>query len=99
MLFQTFLLTGFRSEEVATLSWSNIHHATRKISVSAKPQWNFTPKSYEIRSVEVPSVKHFLDVLDELNRIGVEYISFRENIDTGGPLGRAIVLRKQEHAA
>ena len=38
------------------------------------------------------SVKHFLDVLDELNRTGVEYISFRENIDTGGPLGRAIVV-------
>ena len=33
------------------------------------------------------SVKHFLDVLDEMNRIGVEYVSFRENIDTGGPLG------------
>jgi DNA invertase Pin-like site-specific DNA recombinase len=27
-----------------------------------------------------------------LNRIGVEYVSFRENIDTGGPLGRAIVV-------
>jgi len=38
------------------------------------------------------SVKHFLDVLDELNRLQVEYISFRENIDTGGPLGRAIVI-------
>jgi DNA invertase Pin-like site-specific DNA recombinase len=38
------------------------------------------------------SVKHFLDVLDELSRIGVEYVSFRENIDTGGPLGRAIVV-------
>ena len=38
------------------------------------------------------SVKHFLDVLDELNRIGVEYVSFREQIDTGGPLGRAIVV-------
>src|SRR5487761_2291402 len=38
------------------------------------------------------SVKHFLDVLDELNRIGVEYVSFRENIDTGGPLGRAIIV-------
>jgi DNA invertase Pin-like site-specific DNA recombinase len=38
------------------------------------------------------SVKHFLDVLDEMNRIGVEYVSFRENIDTGGPLGRAIVI-------
>ena len=38
------------------------------------------------------SVKHFLEVLDELNRIGVEYVSFRENIDTAGPLGRAIVV-------
>jgi len=38
------------------------------------------------------SVKHFFDVLDELNRIGAEYVSFRENIDTGGPLGRAIVV-------
>jgi DNA invertase Pin-like site-specific DNA recombinase len=38
------------------------------------------------------SVKHFLDVLDELDRIGVQYVSFRENIDTGGPLGRAIVV-------
>ena len=38
------------------------------------------------------SVKHFLDVLDELNRLGIEYVSFRENIDTAGPLGRAIVV-------
>ena len=38
------------------------------------------------------SVKHFLDILDELNRLNVEYISFRENIDTGGPLGRAITI-------
>jgi len=38
------------------------------------------------------SVKHFLEVLDELNRLGIEYVSFRENIDTGGPLGRAIVV-------
>ena len=38
------------------------------------------------------SVKHFLDVLDELNRLNVEFISFRENIDTGGPLGRAVVV-------
>jgi DNA invertase Pin-like site-specific DNA recombinase len=38
------------------------------------------------------SVKHFLDVLDELNLLGIEYVSFRENIDTAGPLGRAIVV-------
>jgi DNA invertase Pin-like site-specific DNA recombinase len=38
------------------------------------------------------SVKHFLDVLDELNRLNVEFVSFREQIDTGGPLGRAVVV-------
>src|SRR6202051_3455346 len=38
------------------------------------------------------SVRHFLEVLDELNHLGIEFISFRENIDTGGPLGRAVVV-------
>jgi DNA invertase Pin-like site-specific DNA recombinase len=38
------------------------------------------------------SVKHFLEVLDELNRLNIEFVSFREQIDTGGPLGRAIVV-------
>lgn len=37
------------------------------------------------------SVRHLLETLDELNRFNVESISFREDIDTGGPLGRAIV--------
>ncbi len=38
------------------------------------------------------STRHFLEVLDELNHLNVEFVSFRENIDTGGPLGRAIVV-------
>ena len=38
------------------------------------------------------SVKHFLEVLDELQRINIEFVSFREQIDTGGPLGRALVV-------
>ncbi len=38
------------------------------------------------------STRHFLEVLDEFNRLQIEFISFRENIDTGGPLGRAIVV-------
>jgi len=37
------------------------------------------------------SVKHFLEVLDELNHLNIEFVSFREQLDTGGPLGRAIV--------
>jgi DNA invertase Pin-like site-specific DNA recombinase len=38
------------------------------------------------------SVRHFLEVLDELAHLGIEFVSLRENIDTGGPLGRAIVV-------
>jgi DNA invertase Pin-like site-specific DNA recombinase len=38
------------------------------------------------------SVRHFLEVLDELNHLGIEFVSFRENIDTAGPLGRAVVV-------
>ena len=38
------------------------------------------------------SVRHFLEVLDTLNHLGIEFVSFRENLDTGGPLGRAVVM-------
>lgn len=31
-------------------------------------------------------------MLDELNHLGIEFLSLRENIDTGGPLGRAMVV-------
>jgi len=37
------------------------------------------------------NVRHFLDVLDELNHLGIQFLSLRENIDTGGPLGRAML--------
>jgi DNA invertase Pin-like site-specific DNA recombinase len=38
------------------------------------------------------SVKHFLEVLDEFNHLNIEFVSFREQLDTGGPLGRAVVV-------
>jgi len=38
------------------------------------------------------SVTHFLQTVDELNRLGIEFVSFREQLDTGGPLGRAVVV-------
>src|SRR6201988_3430709 len=38
------------------------------------------------------NVRHFLEVLDELNHLGIAFVSLRENIDTGGPLGRAMVV-------
>jgi len=37
------------------------------------------------------SVRHFLQLLDELDHLGIEFVSFRENVGSGGPLGRAMV--------
>ena len=38
------------------------------------------------------STRHLLETLDEFNRLNIEFVSFRESIDTAGPLGRAIVV-------
>jgi DNA invertase Pin-like site-specific DNA recombinase len=37
------------------------------------------------------SVKHFLTVVDELNDLGIEFVSARENIDTTGSMGRMFI--------
>ena len=54
LIFQVFLLAGFREREVATFVWPDIHWKEGKLAVSAKPELGFTPKSYEERSVPVP---------------------------------------------
>jgi DNA invertase Pin-like site-specific DNA recombinase len=38
------------------------------------------------------STKHLLQVLDELNGFGIQFLSQREAIDSEGPLGRAIIV-------
>lgn len=38
------------------------------------------------------STKHFLQVLDELNELGIQFLSQREAIDTDGPLGRVVIV-------
>jgi DNA invertase Pin-like site-specific DNA recombinase len=37
------------------------------------------------------SVKHFVDLLAELDHLKIAFISYREQIDTAGPLGKAIM--------
>lgn len=63
LLFQVFLCTGFRDREVVHLMWSNIDYRLSKIGVSRKAEYNFEPKSYEVRSVDVPR-----SLLDSLRR-------------------------------
>jgi integrase/recombinase XerD len=56
-LFMTFLLSGFRFMEVATLQWSgDIDFRNKTLKVRIKPELSFTPKSYESRSVRVPEI-------------------------------------------
>ena len=38
------------------------------------------------------STRHLLEVLDELSRLQVQFVSFREALDTSGPLGRAVTI-------
>ena len=36
------------------------------------------------------STKHLITALEEFRHLGIDFISFQENIDTGSPLGKAI---------
>jgi integrase len=54
LLFELFLCTGFRDGEVSHLVWSDVDYRLSQISVTAEPEYNYEPKSYEMRSVDVP---------------------------------------------
>ncbi len=36
------------------------------------------------------STKHLLDALDEFRHLGIDFVSYQENLDTSSPLGEAI---------
>lgn len=36
------------------------------------------------------STKHLLDALEEFRRLGIDFVSLREHIDTGTPMGKAM---------
>jgi len=53
-LFLTFLLTGFREQEVMYLFWSDINADLRTIRVTSKAEHGFYPKRWEEREVPIP---------------------------------------------
>ena len=53
-LFKTFLLTGFREDKVMYLYWSDLDFDRGTVRVTAKPEFDFTVKDYEERTVAVP---------------------------------------------
>lgn len=50
-LFSTFLLTGFREQEVMYLFWTDINPSLRAVRVMAKPHLEFYPKRWEEREI------------------------------------------------
>ena len=62
-LFSTFLLTGFREQEVMYLFWSDINLNLRTVRVTAKPELGFYPKRWEEREVPAPA-----ELVEELKK-------------------------------
>ena len=67
-LIQTFLVSGFRDEEVAHLEWSDVNFTDGSINVHTKAKtttrlWTWKPKDNESRSVDIPLSADFLDRL------------------------------------
>ena len=62
-LFYTFLLTGFREQEVMYLAWSDVNLELRTIRVTAKPQLGFYAKRWEEREVPIPL--HLVEILEK----------------------------------
>lgn len=60
-LFSTFLFSGFREQEVVNLIWFDINFGLSTIRVTAKPEYGFTPKTWDER--EVPVARALIDLL------------------------------------
>ena len=62
-LFATFLLTGFREQEVMFLHWSDVNFELRTVRATAKPELGFYPKRWEDREVPAPA-----ELMEELRK-------------------------------
>lgn len=63
ILWNFFLHTGFREQEVAFCSWPDVDFDRGEVSVTGKPHLGFEIKNYEERTVPVP--EELLDLLRE----------------------------------
>ncbi len=63
-LFATFLLSGFREQEVMYMNWSDVNFELRTVRVTAKPNLGFYPKRWEDREVPAP-----VELLEERRKL------------------------------
>lgn len=60
-LFQTFLQTGFREQEVGYLCWDDFNPRNNTLRVSEKKGLGFRPKTYQERTIPIPD--ELVDIL------------------------------------
>jgi len=53
-LFQFFLMTGMREQEVMHCEWSDVNLTRGVVTVRHKPEFGFVPKKYREREVPIP---------------------------------------------
>jgi integrase len=54
-LIKFLLGSGLRDQEIRFLLWRDIDFKANVVRVTAKPQWEFTPKNWEERAIPIPS--------------------------------------------
>jgi integrase/recombinase XerD len=55
VLFEFFLMTGFREQEVMYTYWSDVNLSAATVKITHKPDYGWTPKKYKEREVPIPT--------------------------------------------
>jgi DNA invertase Pin-like site-specific DNA recombinase len=74
--------TGFSGSKESRPELNNLMDAARKRQFDAIVVWRFDRFAR--------STKHLLTALEEFRALGIQFISFQENIDTSSALGQAL---------
>jgi integrase/recombinase XerD len=68
LLFETFLKSGLRDLEMVFLTWDDCSSHSCTLTVSAKPEFSWTPKANKGREVPIP--RSLMDKLDAVRKDG-----------------------------
>jgi integrase/recombinase XerD len=55
LIFEFFLMTGMREQEVMHCTWRNINFKHDTVSMRWNPEFNWTPKMYKEREIPIPT--------------------------------------------
>lgn len=81
-IFREYSDTGISGTKESRKALDELKADARKGKFGAVIVWDF--------SRFARSTKHLITALDEFRHLGIEFISYRENIDTSSPLGKAM---------